>query len=52
MAEEKKKVKHCMLCGKESELSICEHCAIKVQGEMLDHKHEVEKKGKVDSGRT
>jgi hypothetical protein len=47
-----KKVTHCMICGKESEASICEHCSIKIQGEVLDKKHEVEKKGKTDSGRT
>jgi hypothetical protein len=48
---EAKKVKHCTICGKPSEQTICETCAIKVQGEMLDQKHEVEKKGKVGTGR-
>jgi recombinational DNA repair protein RecR len=51
MVDDKKKVKLCMLCGKPSESSICETCSIKVQGELLEHKHEVEKKGKPDSGR-
>ncbi len=48
---EEKKVKHCMLCGKPSDLSICEACQARVQGEALEKKHEVEKKGKVDTGR-
>ncbi len=52
MPEEKKKVKRCMLCGKPSAQSICETCSIKIQGEMLEHKHDVEKKGKTDTGRT
>ena len=52
MAEDKKKVKLCMICGKPSEQTICEPCSIKVQGEMLEHRHEVEKKGKTDTGRS
>ena len=50
MAEEKK-VKHCLICGKPSQQTICEPCSIKVQGEMLEQKHDIEKKGKTDSGR-
>jgi hypothetical protein len=52
MADNKgKKVTHCMLCGKVSELSICETCQIRVQGEALEHKQGIEKKGKTDTGR-
>jgi len=50
MAEKKKN--HCLICGQESEKSICDGCAVKVQGEAVDKKQKIEKKGKVDSGRT
>ncbi len=48
----KKKVIHCLLCGKVSTQSICETCQIRVQGEALEHKQSVEKKGKIDTGRS
>ncbi len=48
----KKKVTHCLLCGKVSTQSICETCQIRVQGEALEHKQSVEKKGKIDTGRS
>jgi hypothetical protein len=52
MADNKgKKVTHCMLCGKVSDQSICETCQIRVQGEALEHKQGIEKKGKTDTGR-
>jgi predicted amidophosphoribosyltransferase len=47
-----KKKNHCMICGMESEKSICDACAAKVQGEAVDKKQKIEKKGKVDTGRT
>lgn len=48
---DKKKGNFCLICGKPSETSICEPCSIKVQGEAVDKKQKVEKKGKVDTGR-
>jgi hypothetical protein len=50
MAEEKKE-KLCLICGKPSESSICEHCQHVIQGEALEKKQQVEKKGKADTGR-
>lgn len=44
---EKKKV--CMLCGKPSEVSICESCKAQVQGEAAEKKIKVEKKVMVGS---
>ena len=46
---EKKKV--CMVCGKPSPATICEPCEAKIRGEALEHKHEVEKAGRTDTGR-
>ncbi len=42
---DKKKV--CMVCGKPSEVSICDTCKAQIQGEALDKKQEVEKKVRV-----
>lgn len=47
-----KKRNFCLICGKESEKSICDNCSLKVQGEAVDKKQKIEKKGKVDTGRT
>lgn len=44
---EKKKV--CMLCGKDSEESICESCKSNVQGEAAYKKQKMEKQVKVGS---
>jgi len=38
---EKKKV--CMICGKPSEVSICDTCKARIQGEALDKKQKIEK---------
>jgi len=38
---EKKKV--CMICGKPSDLSICDTCKAQIQGEALDKKQKIEK---------
>jgi len=42
---EKNKV--CMVCGKPSEVSICDACKAQIQGEALDKKQRVEKKVRV-----
>jgi len=41
MAVKKRSV--CMLCGKRSGKSICDHCAQRVQGEHLEKKNKTEK---------
>lgn len=38
------KIKRCMVCGKPSELSICEICKAEIQGEALDKKTKINKK--------
>ena len=38
------KIKRCMVCGKPSELSICEVCKAEIQGEALDKKIKIDKK--------
>ena len=42
---EKKRV--CMICGRPSEVSICESCTASVQGEVLERKQRVEKEVRV-----
>lgn len=44
---EKKKV--CMLCGKPSDVSICDACKAQVQGEAAGEKQRIEKQVRVDS---
>jgi len=57
MPEEKEKKdgkehKHvCSMCGKPSPLTICHACEDRVRGEALEHKHDVDKAGRTDSGR-
>lgn len=46
-----KKETPCLTCGKPSTESICPRCQARIQGEALDKKHEVEKKGRTDKGR-
>ena len=46
-----KKEKNCMICGKPSAEPICDSCKIKVQAEALEKKQEVEKEGRIDTGR-
>ena len=38
---ERKKV--CMICGKPSDVSICDSCKAQIQGEALDKKQKIEK---------
>jgi hypothetical protein len=45
------KKKTCMICGKPSAEPICDSCKIKVQAEALEKKQEVEKEGRIDTGR-
>ena len=46
-----KKETHCSVCGQASFDTICDTCKAKIQGEALDSKHQIEKEGKVDTGR-
>ncbi len=47
MMTEKKKV--CMICGKQSEASICDECKAKIQWDAVGEKQKVEKQVKVGS---
>ncbi|MBI5286116.1 MAG: hypothetical protein HY878_00805 [Deltaproteobacteria bacterium] len=47
--EEKKGV--CLVCGKPSETSICKSCEAQIRGEALEHKKEIDKAGRTDTGR-
>jgi len=47
MMTDKKKV--CMICGKQSEASICDECKAKIQGEAVGEKQKMEKQVKVGS---
>ncbi|GMR04346.1 MAG: hypothetical protein BMS9Abin23_0242 [Thermodesulfobacteriota bacterium] len=55
--EKKKKVvqeehEHvCTICGKPSPLTICRACEDKVRAEMIEHKQDIDKAGRTDSGR-
>lgn len=42
---EKKKV--CMICGKPSELSICDSCKAQIQGEAIDKKQKIEREARI-----
>lgn len=42
---EKKKV--CMICGKPSDVSICDSCKAQIQGEALDKKQKIEKEVRI-----
>ncbi len=46
---EKKPV--CTMCGKPSESVICHSCEDRLRAEALEHKRDVEKAGKVGTGR-
>jgi len=37
------KKKGCMICGKPSDVSICDTCKAQIQGEALDKKQKIEK---------
>jgi hypothetical protein len=41
----KKKV--CMICGKPSEVTICDSCKAQIQGEALDKKQKIEKQVRI-----
>ncbi len=47
--KEKKHV--CSICGKPSDTVICQACEDRIRGEALEHRHEVDKAGRTDSGR-
>ena len=42
---EKKKV--CMVCGKPSEVSICDVCKAQIQGEAMDKKQKIEREVRI-----
>lgn len=41
----------CIVCGKPATRSICPTCEARIQGEAIEKKTELEKKGRTDSGR-
>lgn len=41
----------CLVCGKPSPGTICPTCEARIQGEAIERKQEVEKKGRTDKGR-
>ena len=41
----------CIVCGKPSHQTICPTCEARIQGEAIEKKTEVEKKGRTESGR-
>ncbi len=43
---EKKRV--CMICGKPSEVSICDPCKAKIQGEAVDKKQKIEREVRIE----
>ena len=46
---EKKHV--CSVCARPSETVICHACEDKIRGETLEHKHDIDKAGRTDTGR-
>jgi len=46
-----KKESPCLICGRQSAESICLSCQARIQGEAIEKKQEVEKKGRTDRGR-
>lgn len=45
------KLTPCIVCGKPSYQSICPTCEARIQGEAIEKKTTVEKKGKTEQGR-
>jgi hypothetical protein len=43
---EKRRV--CMVCGKPSEVSICDTCKARIQGEAIDKKQKIEREVRID----
>jgi len=41
----------CIVCGKPAIQSICPTCEARIQGEAIEKKTELEKKGRTDGGR-
>jgi uncharacterized Zn finger protein (UPF0148 family) len=41
----------CIVCGKPTFQSICPTCEARIQGEAIEKKTDVEKKGRTDQGR-
>jgi hypothetical protein len=41
----------CIVCGKPATQSICPTCQARIQGEAIEKKTEVEKKGRTEQGR-
>ncbi len=46
---EKKHV--CSICSRPSDTIICHACEDKIRGEALEHKHDIDKAGRTDTGR-
>jgi hypothetical protein len=51
MKKKQKKQTPCLTCGRLSPETICLACRNRIQGEAIDKKQEVEKKGRTDKGR-
>ncbi|HEY5999651.1 MAG TPA: hypothetical protein VI078_10180 [bacterium] len=41
----------CIVCGKPATQSICITCEARIQGEAIEKKTEIEKKGRTEAGR-
>ena len=41
----------CIVCGKPATKSICPTCEVRIQGEAIEKKTEIEKKGRTETGR-
>jgi hypothetical protein len=41
----------CMICGKPTTQTICPSCEIRIQGEAIDKKQQIEKKGRTEQGK-
>ena len=41
----------CIVCGKPATQSICPNCEARIQGEAIEKKTELEKKGRMEGGR-
>jgi len=51
MKKKQKKETPCLTCGRPSPETICLACRNRIQGEAIDKKQEVERKGRTDKGR-
>jgi hypothetical protein len=41
----------CIICGKPAQETICPTCQARIQGEAIEKKTEIEKKGRTEQGR-